>query len=63
MASAGFSTGLVMSTLLLVVDDGAVAFVLIIKSMHSSSRSLGTIHEMFTVLLLVKYKDFSAWFI
>ena len=49
MTSAGSSTGLVMSTLLLLVDDGALAFVLMMKSMQSSSRSLGKIQERFTV--------------
>ena len=52
MASAGSPTGLVISTLLLVVDDGALAFVLMMKSMHSSSTSLGKVHETLTVPLL-----------
>ena len=53
MAFAGSSTGLAMTTLLLVVDDGLMlAFVLMTISIHSTSRSFGKIHEMFTVLLL-----------
>ena len=52
MESAESSAGFVMTKLLLVVDDGALAFVMMTKSMHSGSRSLERIQETFTVLLL-----------
>ena len=57
MVFARSSTGLAMITLLLVVDDGLMlAFVLMMISMHSGSRSFGKFHETVTVVLLQKIK-------